>query len=256
MASIQFTAADRDDRGFVKAPASQEPRSLADLLPKPEAIKQDAARRQPWTRLELAMLAAVALLAVFVLIYAWTTPRTPTVPAAPRQTTVATLQPTSTSGAPTAAPVAIMLPAYAAPDGAQLGAIESTRALTPTAHYGDGWIQADVAGSGRIWLFARDWPDLPIVGPDLSAAAPAAAPPAVALCETEADIRFTTERDVIIEGLSRGLVVGRSCFSQDEADARAAALSQHVIAAYVAHPTPTTVPAPTPMSLTQKGATP
>jgi hypothetical protein len=72
-----------------------------------------------------------------------------------------------------------MLPAYSAPD-VPLGPIEATRAMTPTAHYGQDWIQAVVTGSGRIWLRAADWPTLAIVGPDLAPraapAAPAAAP--------------------------------------------------------------------------------
>jgi hypothetical protein len=165
MASLQFTDADRDDRGFIKAPA--EPRSLADLLPRSADIRQDA-KRQRWTRGELASLVVVGLCAAFIVIYAWSTPTAP--PATP--TAVATVQPTS---APTAAPAppVRLLAAFASPDGALLGQIEATRAITPVAHFGQDWIQADVAGSGRIWLRAADWPALAIAGPDL-------APPTIA----------------------------------------------------------------------------
>lgn len=161
----KVTEADRDAAGNITVDgiAPAEPRSLADLLPKPEAIKQDA-KRQPWTRKELATLAAVALCAAFVLVYAWATPRAPTAAPTPRATAGATVQPTAP---PIEAPIA-MLPAYAAPDGVQLGMIEATRALTPTAHYASDWIQADVRGSGLIWLRASDWPELAIIGPDLA----------------------------------------------------------------------------------------
>lgn len=98
MASIQFTEADRDERGFVRT----EPRSLADLLPPVEAIKQDVIVRQPLTRGEIAALVCVALCAVFVIVYAWATPTAPPV-ARP------TVQPTARATlAPTAAPTALV----------------------------------------------------------------------------------------------------------------------------------------------------
>lgn len=159
-------------------------------------------------------------------------------------------------------PEAAMLPAFAAPNGARLGEIEATRDITPTAHYGDEWIQADVQGSGRIWLRASDWPALAIVGPDLAprptpTARPYVSPtPEPPRCETEADIKFVAERDVIIDGLPRGHAVGRSCLSQVDADAQADAQEQAVIERYHAHPTATTVPASTPMPLTIEGNKP
>lgn len=64
----KVTEADRDEKGNIKlGDTPVEPRSLADLLPKPETIKQDATR-QPRQRAELATLAAVALMAAFVLV--------------------------------------------------------------------------------------------------------------------------------------------------------------------------------------------
>lgn len=170
MASIQFTPADRGPDGKIRMP---EPRSLADLLPKPSEICQDA-KRQPWTRQEIAALSIVTLCALFVLAYAWATPNVTTAPQA-RQTAAPTVRPTEAPITPTAPPVRFLV-AFAAPDGVLLGAVESTRAMTPTAHYGDGWIQANVQGSGLIWLRATDSPELAIVGPDLAPRAPAAAP--------------------------------------------------------------------------------
>ena len=42
--------------------------------------------------------------------------------------------------------------AYAAPNGNVLGPIEADRAYTIIARYGNDWLQADVAGSGQVWL--------------------------------------------------------------------------------------------------------
>lgn len=171
MAAIHFTDEDRDEQGFVKVPAPAEPRSLADLLPKPESIRKDAQRitRQKFTRGEMAALAAVALMAAFVLLYAWSTPTAPQAPVQLRTQPTAQIMPTPVPATPvpTVPPVA-MLPAFAAPNGVQLGTIEVTRTIVPVAHFGSDWIQADVSGSGRIWLRASDWPALAVVGPDLA----------------------------------------------------------------------------------------
>jgi hypothetical protein len=48
------------------------------------------------------------------------------------------------------------LVAYDAPDGQALGAIEAGRAYQVLASYGAAWLQADVAGSGVVWLRAAD----------------------------------------------------------------------------------------------------
>ena len=195
MATIRFTEQDRDDRGFVKAPA--EPRSLADLMPTPQSIQEDA-QRKPASKVEQALLAIVtsATIAIFV----WRVGFGASVAPARMVDPSAAMQ--SNGNAITQpSPIAVaMLPAYAAPD-VPLGQIESTRAITPVAHFGEDWIQAIVSGSGRIWLRASDWPDLAIVGLDLApraapapipAAAPAAFVPeatAPPRCETLADIR-------------------------------------------------------------------
>jgi hypothetical protein len=99
-------------------------------------------------------------------------------PAASTAAPILAAPPTTQQPSPTAPP-AVLLPAFAAPDGMQLGQIEATRAITPTAHYGDGWIQADVAGSGLVWLRAADFPALAITGPDLAPRPTATARPYV-----------------------------------------------------------------------------
>jgi len=164
--TLRFTDDDRDDQGFVKVPSpprNPEPRSLADLLPATDVQRPTTIR--PLTRQDVISAAVVVPLLLAALLYI-SSSSTPTAPVTPPRAPTA---PAATSApVPTAPPIVAMLPAFAAPDGAQLGAIEATRAITPTAHYGSAWIQADVAGSGRIWLRASDWPQLAIVGPDLA----------------------------------------------------------------------------------------
>lgn len=48
------------------------------------------------------------------------------------------------------------LVAYDAPDGQALGAIEAGRTYQVRASYGVRWLQADVTGSGVVWLRAAD----------------------------------------------------------------------------------------------------
>ena len=73
---------------------------------------------------------------------------------------------------PTAVPpiqVAAVLPgtlaravvAYDAPNGNVLGAIDAGRAYQVLARYGADWLQADVVGSGVVWLRSADVLDLP-----------------------------------------------------------------------------------------------
>lgn len=177
MAAIRFTAADRDDQGFIKTTPA-EPRSLADLLPTPQSIQADAAMRKPTPKGEQAMMMVALIGFVVVLLLRFgmsgdAAPQSPAVaPPAP-----AAQSPTPNSQPPT--PTVAMLPAYAAPNGAALGQIEATRAITPTAHYGGDWIQADVQGSGLVWLRATDFPRLTIVGPDLAPRPTATARPYV-----------------------------------------------------------------------------
>lgn len=122
MATLHITNADRDERGRIKI----EPRTLADLLPQPEAIRQDAQRivRTMPTKHEYAALAALALLAAFVLVWTWQTPQLapaarvmplPTAYVAPPPTLAPPL-PTMTP-APTAAPVVlpVIAPVQSAP---------------------------------------------------------------------------------------------------------------------------------------------
>jgi hypothetical protein len=84
---------------------------------------------------------------------------------------------------PTAAPiqVAAVAPntlrravvAYDSPNGNVIGAIEQGRAYTVLARFGSDWLQADVVGSGAVWLKADQVLDLPA---DLVDLAPTAAP--------------------------------------------------------------------------------
>lgn len=110
----KVTEADRDDAGRIRV-STDEPRSLADLLPKPETIKQDA-QRQRLARSEAAGLAAVVLIAAFILIYARSTPDAPPASPRPAATAVPTLAPTvAPTIAPTVAPTAAPVPTVEPP---------------------------------------------------------------------------------------------------------------------------------------------
>ncbi len=111
MASIQFTEADRDAKGFIAV----EPRSLADLLP--QAIKQDAKRaRHTPTRHEIAAIVAVTLALAFVVVYTWQPQATAPANALPLPTAYIAPQPThAPQPTPTIAPTSIPLPAVVAP---------------------------------------------------------------------------------------------------------------------------------------------
>ena len=133
-------------------------------------------RAQLIVNLVISAIIVAGVILVFVLL-AGSDPQPLATPARPFS------PPAVTSPAPFSAPIAptpiaqhtdvAQISVYAAPDGALLGPVEVTRRIEPVAHYGDGWVQADVAGSGLVWIRAGDMPGLAIVGPDL---APKAAP--------------------------------------------------------------------------------
>lgn len=178
MTSIQFTESDRDDRGFVKAPA----RSLADLLPAQPTAKPST--KKPITRQELISAGLVVPLLLLAFLYISSgqpEKRTPVLSQATAM--IAAPFPAPPQPVATVAPIA-MRDAFAAPEGIRLGAIEATRAITAVAHFGADWIQADVKGSGKIWLRARDWPSLAITGADLERAPIYAAAPDMAAVDS------------------------------------------------------------------------
>lgn len=164
-----------------EAPATDEyaPRSRAELQVKWAERRRTtedapAPRRAPSNALPIGVGAVllIALLVAIVHQFSTTPPlRTGGQTEAPaRMFQTSSVAPQGGSGT-TEAPTAIsaaMINAYAAPDGALLGQIEETRQINPVAHYGSGWIQAEVAGSGLVWLRASDFPTLAIVGPDLA----------------------------------------------------------------------------------------
>ena len=171
MATIRFTEDDRDSRGFIRlsppvAEVATDAPELPPITTPAQSPKQARPPLSPRLRYQLTIAGAVVagLLLVLLSMRLSAAPRAIR-GATPVATAASTSMPAAT--APTTAPIA-MIDAYAAPNGARLDAIESARAITPTAHYGDGWIQADVAGSGLVWLRAADVPELAITGPDLA----------------------------------------------------------------------------------------
>jgi len=171
VASIQFNDNDRDTRGFIRlSPPPAESTPPAPVAPARPARPAAQARPPLSPRLRYQMTIAASTVAGLLLVLLsmrMSAPRAIAPVAAP----VATSVPPSAARAPTPAPTAlpvVLLPAYGAPNEAPRWQIEATRAITPTAHYGGGWIQADVAGSGLIWLSRSDFPHVAIVGPDLA----------------------------------------------------------------------------------------
>ncbi len=211
------------DFGVQAAPVAAEPTPQADIT------------KPPLDRRTQVMIAVSALLLIAIGSYLWGARQT-TAPPQARPTALPTLQPTA---APTIAPVTPvrLLAAFAAPDGSTLGTIEATRPMTPTAHYGDEWIQAQVAGSGLIWLRAADLPLAALVGPDLAprptpeiAVQPAPAPVACAADTAP----YRVERQVLVGTLPVGAAMGFSCVSAAEAEANASAHEAEVRASYAA----------------------
>lgn len=193
MSTTIFTDADRDEHGFIRLsppPAAPAPESAPAQPHVPTQSRPPAAAKRTIAPAQRKILAACGGALLAVLLIALTVYATPSRPittggAPPLATAAAAFVPAPTLlPAPTAAP-ARMLGAYAAPDGILLGTIEETRLITPIAHYDTDWIQADVSGSGRVWLRASDLPGVALTGPDLAPHAaplderPPAAPPVV-----------------------------------------------------------------------------
>jgi hypothetical protein len=160
-----------------------------EYAPRPDASKRVAAQKraqrlddpEPLTPLATAIPArryvpfGIGALVLIVLMIGAASYQLGQLPSAlPLQITpVATQNVTSAlvsvpTSAATETPAPRTISAYAAPDGVLLGQIEETRQITPVAHYGSDWIQADVAGSGLVWLRASDVPHLALTGPDLA----------------------------------------------------------------------------------------
>ncbi len=114
----------------------------------------------------------VAVLSIAVLAMVFSSGRQSPVASTSLPTALLAPSPSKSTPIPSPMPVA-KLPAFAAPNGIQLGEIEVTRAMTLVAHYESDWIQADVTGSGIVWLRAADWPALALIGPNLAPSPPA-----------------------------------------------------------------------------------
>lgn len=120
----------------------------------------------------IACLIAVPLIAITIaasIVRSWPAPQLPPMqPIVVIATAPAVVVPTAV---PPAAQVAAVLPAnalrravvaYGAPDSTTaLGAIEQGRTYAVLARYGAEWLQADVQGSGVVWLKADQVLDLP-----------------------------------------------------------------------------------------------
>jgi hypothetical protein len=132
----------------------------------------------PQQYVPLAASAAIILIAVVVIGVSQLAgrPRALQITPIPPSTVSTPVRLSAPLSAPTGTPViapARLIDAYAAPDGVVLGPIEDTRPMAVVAHYGGDWLQADVEGSGRVWLRAADVPGVALAGPDLTPPTPA-----------------------------------------------------------------------------------
>jgi len=175
MATIRFTDDDRDSRGFIRLspPLEEATPAPEDAAPPPMRRAAPApapAARVPMPRSLISLIGGglIGLVLIGLTIRFGAVPQ-PIMP--PRAATVPSAAPAAAARAPIPqrpTPGVAMLPAYGAPNEAPRWQIEATRVITPLAHFGSDWIQADVAGSGVIWLRAADWPQLGMVGADLA----------------------------------------------------------------------------------------
>lgn len=154
-------------------PYAPDPRASQRVAAQKRARQPDAAPEATNPRkLPLAPVAMIASAALLIGVLSYGLGRTPAQPLQLPPTSAQSFQ-TAPTAAPTPAATAeiAMIDAYAAPGRLLLGQIETTRQINPVAHYGAGWIHADVEGSGLVWLRAADVPDLALAGPDLAPAA-------------------------------------------------------------------------------------
>lgn len=200
----------------------------------PEAQK-DTAPRPAWRpgRLELAgvvcgLVLAAALIAALNTFWPAPAPRLSAPTAAPAPTAM-----------PTIAPTPALQDAYAAPGGALLGTIPLTATLAYQHSGYPGW--GGVAWQGAIVWVMTDAPlaqleDLappPTAAPrPPSAPAPPIETPVAAPAEpcTLANAPFVATREVIMNGVPLEQVRAASCESQAEAEAKADALHDRVLA--------------------------
>lgn len=160
MASIRFTADDRDETGKIAAP----PRSLSDLLPPPaDADPTNDERRttnggSPIPRELLLFASACVLIAIGLMIVFVS--RAPTAPAA--SPAAATSAPAPTAGAaPTAAPTPLpaLLAYFDYRDGSSSTPLSAGQIARVIARAGDDWRQVSLNNSAaRPWLRASDVP--------------------------------------------------------------------------------------------------
>jgi len=145
-------------------------------------IRAWLAQRDPLAVLAAPTLLLVAMGALLRILLLQSTPRmaaqpTPPLPIIMIATAPAVAPPTAAPAAQVAAVAPNTLRravvAYDAPAGSVLGAIEQGRAYQVLARYGADWLQAEVAGSGIVWLRADQVLDLPA---DLANLQPTAAP--------------------------------------------------------------------------------
>lgn len=265
--SLIFGEDDRDEAGRLRVAPG---RTLAELLPEtPESAPPATARPTPGVRVQLA-LGAIVVAVLFVVWFAMrpgappaplavAAAATPSASAPPVATASATASATTIVASPTPACTLLQTTAtfYApggapAPIAAERG--QACQVLAWHAGYPD-WRQIRIDGGSPVWVPVAVLSTAARSGPDLApppTATPAPAPPTAVVivervvvtavpCDTP---RYTARLDTIVDGIPIGYVIGESCGSQAEADARAATLREQAEAAYRATHSPTPTPQP------------
>ena len=130
-----------------------------------------------WRDFRYHLLVIGVLLPLITSIGATTLMHQPPPPPLQSVIIVATPSVMSTPSIPTTTPVSLStetrlsaaVVAYAAPDGTVLGPVDADRAYTITARYGTDWLQADIDGSGLVWIRSQELGMVTVAGalPDL-----------------------------------------------------------------------------------------
>lgn len=149
---------------------------------------RDRLRTWLMTHDPIVLLAIPLLLLIVAGLAAHPAPAAPTAPQPIIMiaTALATAPPPAATAATkaSASTLARAVVAYDSPNGRVIGAIDSGHRYQVVARFGADWLQADVAGSGVVWLLSAEVFDLPsgladlqpTVAPQVVIVAPAAAP--------------------------------------------------------------------------------
>ena len=206
-------------------------------VPPPPAPEGEREAKPPINHKEQLIGACIGLVLLIIVSILWSRSSAPASESAAPSAAAPSAAPTTATG-PTVVPDPTIIAYFDYHNPASSTVITPAGMLRVEGTAGDAWRLIALSNHRpSVWIAADDVPSrlaqadpLPDLAPRPTARpAAATATPEPPRCETEADIRFTTERDVLINGVPRGHVIGRSCFSQADADAQANTQEQIVL---------------------------